>query len=591
MLDSLIICYVKCGHFLHAFSLFEKSVLDDDAIQMLDVSTFVALLKACAHLKDIDKGQEIHEKVESLGFMKNEHDRDIIGNAVIYMYRKCGSIANAQEVFDKLPSLRSMECWTSLIAGYVELGNGEKAIYYLEKMQQEGIFMDDVAYVCVLKACDNPGYKSKGQEIHDEIVKKGFDTCLVVGSTLVDMYAKHGSLPEAREVFKRIRTHDVVSWTALIGGYLEHGNNSEEAFNCFDEMQCEGLCPDAGTLVCCLKACGSIKSIEKGQKMHSNATKLGFDRDIFVGSSLVDVYCKCSLLSEAQVVLFMLPTRNTVLWTALITGYAELGSGEEVLYFFEEMQNESIIPCDVTYICCLKGCGKIGALVKGEKLHSEVVKMGYESEILVGNIVVDMYAKCGLLTEAREVFENLSVQTVVSWTALITGYAQLGESESVFLILNQMLEKGIKPNFVTFVNVLNVCSHAGLVRKGQEYFELLGVNDYGIVYTPEHYSCMVDLFARAGHISMAIELIKKMPFHPSIRFWLSVLGACRKWRNVELGRYAFEHAVKLDIKEPAVYVCMFNIYADAAMQDEANKVESMILANRGSHDNWWIEPD
>ena len=102
---------------------------------------------------------------------------------------------------------------------------------------------------------------------------------------------------------------------------------------------------------------------------------------------------------------------------------------------------------------------------------------------------------------------------------------------------------------------------------------------------------MVDLLARAGHIIMAIELIKKMPFHPNIRFWLSVLGACRKWRNVELGRCAFEHAVRLDEKEPAVYVCMFNIYAEAAMQDEANMVESMRLANQGRHDNCHIEPD
>ena len=185
-----------------------------------------------------------------------------------------------------------------------------------------------------------------------------------------------------------------------------------------------------------------------------------------------------------------------------------------------------------------------------------------------------MYAKCGSLEEAEVVFGKLLVQDVVSWTALITGYALLGDSEHVFYTIDRMIETGAKPDIITLMSVLNACSQGGLVEKGQLYFETF-ITNYGLSPTIEHYNCIIDLLCRAGHIDKAIGMTKKMPFHPGIVVWHTILGACRKWSNIELGRYAFERAIQLDDKDVSVYVCMCNIYVDASMEEEAMAIDAM----------------
>jgi pentatricopeptide repeat protein len=186
-----------------------------------------------------------------------------------------------------------------------------------------------------------------------------------------------------------------------------------------------------------------------------------------------------------------------------------------------------------------------------------------ERDPIVGNALVDMYAKCGSLDKAEQVFHKLQVQDLVSWTSLIAGYAQRGESGNVFHAFEKMIRGGIKPNVVTFVNVLNACSHAGLVGEGQSCLMAMD-REYGITQTSEHHTCMVDLLCRAGRVEEAVQMIEEMKFLllvPDVVLWHTVLGACQKWpANVEIARHAFAHALHLDRSSSAAYVSMSNIY-------------------------------
>mgnify|MGYP000538877386 FL=1 len=180
--------------------------------------------------------------------------------------------------------------------------------------------------------------------------------------------------------------------------------------------------------------------------------------------------------------------------------------------------------------------------------------------------------------KAKEVFEKLNVRDVVAWTSLISGYAQLGNADIVVTLFDSMIREEVKPSLVTFTVVLNACSHGGLLDKGPYYFDIMS-NEYGFVPTLEHHTCMIDLFGRAGHFDEALTLINRMPISDYIEVWTTLLGACRKWGNVKLGRMAFEHAIRLDKKCISVYICMWNIYVAARMHGHANNIEAMRIQN------------
>lgn len=225
----------------------------------------------------------------------------------------------------------------------------------------------------------------------------------------------------------------------------------------------------------------------------------------------------------------------------------------------------------------------------GQEIHAELIKKGLEKVPLVCNASMDMYAKCGLIAEAQKVFDRLLDRDVISWNTLISAYAQLGKSKCVFSIVDTMVGEGIKPNIVTLISVVNGCNHAGSVKEGLVLFEAFDNPDYGIIPTLEHYNCLIDLLGRAGHLEKAVVMITKMPLHPDIVVWHTVLGACRNWGNVVLGRHAFDHALEFDAKTAALYLCMCSIYLQAALPEEAKKVEQMRVETQGWR-NLILEP-
>ena len=197
--------------------------------------------------------------------------------------------------------------------------------------------------------------------------------------------------------------------------------------------------------------------------------------------------------------------------------------------------------------------------------HHYVTKKGLiEVDLVLGNALADMYGKCGLIREAHGVFDKLRARDVVTWTSLITGYAQIGDNETVFHLFERMRRECEPPNLMTFVGVLTACSHCGLVDKGEGYFEAISYP------STEHYSCLLDILGRAGQLDKAVAVINKMPFHPTLMVWHAVFGACKKWGNLELARDVFEFVMQLDGKDAASFVSMSNIYACADMPEDVN---------------------
>ena len=470
--------------------------------------TFVALLKACAKTKNLRTGSEVHAKIERTGWI----DRDVfIGSSLIDMYAKCGRLDKAQKVFDKL-LVRNVVCWNALLRRYVEHEQGSAALNRLEKMQFETISPDAVTFICILKACGSIGEIVKGKEIHADIERKGLlGQNLIIGNSLIDMYVKCGLLDMAQEVFDKLPTRDVVSWTSLIAGYVEHGAG-EEALKCFQKMVGDGTPCNAITYVCILKACSSIGDSNKGQEIHSEIEKNGLlETNFLLCNALLDMYAKCGLLTKAQKVFDRIPVRDVVSWTSIIAGYTEHGHGEEAIMAFELMYMEGVRPDVVTFLCVLKACGHIRDMVKGEEVHAKIESRGFlDINIIVGNTLVDMYVKCGSLTRAQEVFDGLHDRNLVSWNALISGHAELGQAEEAIKCFERMQLDGVSPDGITFVCILKACSSLGATSKGIEIhveIERQGLIERDILVG----STLVDMYARCGSLVKAHQVFDKLP--------------------------------------------------------------------------------
>ncbi|KAI5071803.1 hypothetical protein GOP47_0014054 [Adiantum capillus-veneris] len=572
--NALIAGYIQegqCQQSINCLSRMQSKGVSPDA------RTYSCILKACSIVGDVTRGEHIHEEIARQGLLEMDV---VLGTALVDMYVKCGALSKAQQVFEKLPAW-DIVSWNALIAGYTQHGQAEQALKCFERMQHEDIPPNVVTFTSVLKACSTARDRKRGEKFHEEIAKQGLlGHDMALGTALVDMYAKCGALTKAKCVLKDLSISSNPSWNALIGGYAQQGQG-EQVLECFSQMQQEGLSPDCITFTFALKACATLGAMGKGIEIHEEISNQGLlGSNIVLDNALVDMYAKCGALAQAQQVFDELPSRDVVSWSALIAGYVEQDQGEKAFDLLEQMKTDGLLPDSVIFSCILKACGNIGATQKGEQIHYELSKLGLlKNDSVLGNALVDMYAKCGTLIKAQEVLDELPSQDVVSWNALIGGFAQQGQCKQALICFEQMQQKRLFPNALTFSYVLYACTHLGLVEDGHMHFVDM-TTKYGVEPNLEHYTCMIDLWGRAGHLDKAASLIQQMPSCDTDAIWFSLLGACQKWGDVKVGRWAFERAIQVDKSVAVAYIVMANIYAAAGMKEEAEIIEALRLENK-----------
>jgi pentatricopeptide repeat protein len=341
-------------------------------------------------------------------------------------------------------------------------------------------------------------------------------------------------------------------------------------------MKSNGVSPDVVTFVCILKACGNMRASTRGQEIHDAVVNEGLlEKHCMLGNAIVDMYAGCGDVRRAQDVFDRLIIRDIVSWNTIISMYTQLGKSEEMFDCLRGMQADGFSPDAFTFTCILKTCASIGAMVKGTQIHDEIIESGLLGKhIMLGNALVDMYAKCGALEKAHELFGELLDRDTVTWNALITGYSQQGCTVEALNAFRRMQIEGQFPDSITYLSVLSSCSHSGLVNEGQMHYSKMMRNECGMGPSLEHQTCMVDLFSRAGLFDKALEVIKDMGF-PSYSVWCTLLGACQMWGNLRLGHVCFEQAIMIDSSNAAAYSCMANIYANAGLEEDAKYIERM----------------
>lgn len=417
----------------------------------------------------------------------------------------------------------------------------------------------------------------KGVALHAQIIKSGIQIIPLVSHHLINFYAKLQRPHDSTQVFLETHFKSSTTWSSVISS-LAQNEHPILALQFFREMLHNGVRPDDHIFPCATKACGILCDYRIGQSIHCFSLKIGFESDVFVGSSLVDMYAKCGKIEIARKLFDQMPERNVVSWSGMIYGYAQMGEDEEALRLFKLALGEGLDANDFTFSSVIRVCGNSTLLELGKQIHGLCLKTSYDSSSFIGSALISLYSKCGLVEGAYRVFDEVPVGNLGMWNAMLIACAQHGHTKKVFGLFKEMESVGMKPNFITFLCVLYACSHAGLVPEGKFYFDLM--KKHGVEPGDQHYASLVDCLGRAGKLQEAVQVIKKMPMQPTESVWGALLTGCRIHRNTELADYVADRVFELGPVSSGVHVLLSNAYAAASRYQEAAKARKM-LRDRG----------
>lgn len=327
-----------------------------------------------------------------------------------------------------------------------------------------------------------------------------------------------------------------------------------------------------------IKACAELSALKLGRVVHSHVLVCGFSWDSFVQAALVSFYSKCNELGVAREVFDKMSDKTVVAWNSMISGYERNGFAEEAVDLFCEMRDLDVKFDSATFVSVLSACSQLGCFRLGCWIHGYIVFNGLDVDVVLGTALINLYARCGNVKKAREVFDSMDERNVVAWTAMISGYGMHGYGKQAMELFHRMKAHGPRPNDITFIAVLSACAHAGLLEEGRAAFASMR-QDCKLGPGMEHHVCMVDMLGRAGLLDEAFQHIKHeiKPFKPAPAVWTAMLGACKMHKNFDLGVVVAEHLLATEPEHPGHYVLLSNIYAMVGRMDRVEFVRGMMI--------------
>ncbi|KAJ7546312.1 hypothetical protein O6H91_08G035300 [Diphasiastrum complanatum] len=310
--------------------------------------------------------------------------------------------------------------------------------------------------------------------------------------------------------------------SCLVGASGCRDSSWWEVNNMLDSIDCQSIKPSSRIYARLLKQCSISRALSDGRRVHSHLLRSYLARDRYLNNLLISMYCKCGCLKEADRVFKNMPVRDVVAWSAMISAYAQNAHFREAVQLYKEMKLENVQPNKITFLSILKACIFPEALTQGRMVHASIVQMGFESDVVLGTALINMYNKCGSVEEARRVFDKMPKRDVVSWTSMIAAYADAGHGKEALDHFRRMELEGVIPNKITFVNALNACdSHTALTQGKLLHAEIMkrGFGTNVIVAT-----ALVDMYSKCGSLEDACQIFERMPKRDVI-LWNTMIAA------------------------------------------------------------------
>lgn len=489
-----------------------------------------------------------------------------------------------------------------MLKGYAKFSSLDDAVSFLIRMRYDDVAPVVYNYTYLLKVCGDVGEIRRGKEIHGQLIVNGFSLDLFAMTGVVNMYAKCGQIEEAYKMFDRMPERDLVSWNTIVAGFAQNGF-AELALDLVTRMHEEGRRGDFITIVSILPAVANVGSLRIGKAVHGYAMRAGFDSIVNVSTALVDMYAKCGRVETARLVFDGMKSRNVVSWNSMIAAYVEGGNPEEAMRIFQKMLDQGVEPTNVTIMEALHACADLGDLERGIFVHKLLDQLKLGTDVSMTNSLISMYSKCKKVDIAADIFSKLQGKTLVSWNAMILGYAQNGRVNEALNYFCKMRSKNIKPDSFTMVSVIPALAELSVIRHAKwihalvirscfekNVFVMTALIDMyakcGAVGTARAlfdmmnerhvttWNVMIDGYGTHGLGKAAVELFNKMlegPTKPNDITFLCAISACSHSGLVEEGIHYFTSMKKDYGIQPVMdhYGAMVDLLGRAGRLNEA----------------------
>ncbi|XVE71780.1 hypothetical protein DITRI_Ditri10aG0179100 [Diplodiscus trichospermus] len=374
-----------------------------------------AVLQVCARNKAAIEGKACHAQAIRLGLLQDT----TTSNILINMYCKSGLLPCARKVFDEMPA-RSLVSWNTLIGSYAQNGEAQEALSLFKFMQREGNSFSEYTISSVLCACVAICAVFVCKQLHGFAIKAAIDSNIFVETALVDVYAKSGLLNDARWVFESMRERSVVTWSCMVVGYVKN-ELFEEALLLFRRAQITEVEHDQFIFSSIICGCAGLSALIEGKQVHAIIFKTGFGSNIFVASSLIDMYAKCGSVEEAYTVFTGIEEKNVVPWNTMISSFAKHARALEAMISFEKMQQLGLYPSEVTYVSVLSACSHMGLVDEAKSYFDLMIREhNLSPNVIHYSCMVDTLGRAGKISEAYELIQRMPFDATASmWGSLL----------------------------------------------------------------------------------------------------------------------------------------------------------------------------
>ncbi|KAI5084838.1 hypothetical protein GOP47_0001007 [Adiantum capillus-veneris] len=585
-------------HFFHYMHL--EAILPDRV-------TYAAVFSSLASLSLVEAARFLHACVL--------HCLNVsVATAIMHMYGKFGSLHDVQLMFRNILA-PDVVAWNCALGVHVDHHKFEEALALYREMKHEGVDPDKVTFIRLLSAC---GVMHVSEQFHFEITCKGFDLDTVVGNALVNMYVKLSCIKSAELVFEKMPEHSVASWNTLIGAYTERNERvkvlglfnrmQEEGFKpnkitllniipacppcdalklfeamndgdvvlwnallssfvtdrkhgqaiqLFVQMQGEGVMPNECTFKAVMSICSSEHSLPFGKEMHVRATSL-LEHSISVGNALITMYGRCFSLVHAKSTFNVLLDRNVITWTIMLTLLTQRTQFAEAVQAFDRLLLEGVLPDEFVLAGTLDACVGLISIDKGKHIHARILGMKSTVETVMGTALLSLYADCGCLRAAENIFDQIFEQTTISHNAIIIAFAHHGQAQRALSLFERMQAKDVTADSNTFLGLMTACSHCGLIEEGIFHFCLMQ-STHELPWMAEHFDCVIDIFGRAGQVNASLLVIDTLHVNPTALTYRTLFSACCKSGDVICGLGAANQAFLLEPENGGCYFMLQNV--------------------------------
>nr|GEY72859.1 hypothetical protein [Tanacetum cinerariifolium] len=496
---------------------------------------YAKIIETYARKRALQSGKQLHAHLIVTGLARSTY----IASKLISFYTQCRKTHHARQLFDEIPKPNARR-WIVLIGAFSRHGFYNEAMGVFSEMQREGVGANKFVIPSVLKACGHLLDIKTGETLHGVVARREFGLDVFVSSALIDMYAKCGRVEKARRVFDMMVKMDSVAMNTMVAGYVQHVYVID-ALVLVEKSRFLGVVPNLVTWNILIAGFSQANDDAMVTKLFKLMQEDGIDPDV-------------------------------VSWTSVISGLVQNFRIHKAFDYFKKILGSGLHPTSATISPLLAGCAILADLCRGKEIHAYSVVNGIEKDVFVKSALVDMYAKCGFIHEAKTLFNNMPERNTITWNSMIFGLANHGHCSEAIDLFNQMVDEKIELDHISFTAVLTACSQSGMINLGKNLFLIMQEN-YRIQPRLEHYACMVHLLGQEGKLDEAHELIKEMVIEPDVFVWGAFLGACKIHGNVALAEMAAKRVAELEPESAGSGLLLSSLYADAGSWGYAAKVK------------------